>query len=110
MTIRILSVAVAGLLVAACETTPKQTVLDLDTTDSRWASRECVAARKAVAQYKDKGGVRTAAGVAGLAAGMPVAGAAAALALNAAQDDEREDLNNQVKAACISDPLNGKGG
>ena len=98
--------ACAGL--AACQTNPKETVLALDTTDPRWESAQCVAARKAVAGYKDREGVRTATAVAGLVAGVPVAGAIASATLNAAQDDEREDLNNKVRAACISDPLKGK--
>jgi hypothetical protein len=105
-----LALALAGLMLAGCQTNPKQTVLGLDTTDARWTSRKCVAARKAVAGYDDRDGVRAATGVAGLVAGVPLAGAAAALALNAAQDDEREDLNNKVRAACISDPLKGKRG
>lgn len=100
----------ACLMLAACQTNPKQTVLNLDTTDARWKSRQCMAARKAVANYEDKEGVRAAVGVAGLVVGAPLVGAATALALNAAQDDEREDLNNKVRAACISDPLRGKRG
>jgi len=98
----------ACLMLAACQTNPKQTVLNLDTTDPQWKSGRCVTARKAVAEYNDKEGVRTATAVAGLVAGVPVAGAVANLALNAAQDDEREDLNNKVLAACKSDPLRKK--
>lgn len=97
--------ALACLMLAACQTNPKQTVLNLDTTDPQWKSGRCVNARKAVAGYNDKEGVRTATAVAGLVAGVPVAGAVANLALNAAQDDEREDLNNTVLGACKSDPL-----
>ncbi|HEX6860520.1 MAG TPA: hypothetical protein VF138_10035 [Caulobacteraceae bacterium] len=93
------------LALAACRTNPKQLVLDLDTTDKAWASAECVAARKAVADYNDREGLRAATSVVGLVAGVPVAGALASAALNAAQQDEREDLNNKVRAACISDPL-----
>jgi hypothetical protein len=99
---------VACLVLAACQTNPKQTVLNLDTTDPQWQSARCVAARKAVADYKDREGVRAATAVAGLVAGVPVAGAVASGILNAAQDDEREDLNNKVLAACISDPLKKK--
>ena len=70
-------VVLACLLLAACQTNPKQTVLDLDTTDPKWRSAGCVAARKAVATYNDREGVRTATAVAGLVAGVPVAGALA---------------------------------
>jgi len=96
------------LALAACQTNPKQTVLNLDTTDPRWKSRACIDARKAVATYNDREGVRAATSVVGLVAGVPVAGAVASGLLSAAQDDEREDLNNKVLAACISDPLKGK--
>ena len=105
---RIAPLAVACLALAGCQTNPKQTVLSLDTTDSKWESAKCIAARKAVAGYNDREGVRTATAVVGLVAGVPVAGALANAALTAAQQDEREDLNNQVRAACISDPLKGK--
>jgi hypothetical protein len=98
----------ACLAMAGCQTNPKQTVLNLDTTDPQWQSAQCVAARQAVAGYKDREGVRAATAVAGLVAGVPVAGAVASGILNAAQDDEREDLNNKVLAACISDPLKKK--
>ena len=105
-----LAAPVLALMLAGCQTNPKQTVLNLDTTDRKWTSRKCVAARRAVAGYNDRAGVRAATGVVGLVAGVPLAGAAASLALNAAQDDEREDLNNKVRSACISDPLKGKRG
>lgn len=97
-------IGVAAIALAACQTTPKQTVLDLDTTDSKWLSAECVAARKAAHDYNDKPLVRAAAGVAGTVAAGPIAGAAASTALSAGQDDEREDLNNKIKAACVSKP------
>jgi len=100
----------SGLMLAGCQTNPKKTVLELDTTDPRWRSSACVAARKTAAEYNDRNGVRTATAVVGLVAGVPVAGALANLALNAAQDDEREDINNRVLAACKSDPLKVKAG
>lgn len=94
----------ALVLVAACQSTPKETVLNLDTTDPKWLSAECIAARKAAKDYNDKPLVRAAAGVAGTVAAGPVAGAAASTALSASQDDEREDLNNEITAACVSKP------
>ena len=97
------------LTLAACQTNPRQTVLTLDTTDPKWESAQCVTARKTVAGYNDREGVRTATALAGMVAGVPVAGALANAALTAAQQDEREDLNNEVRAACISDPLKTKG-
>lgn len=99
-----LSLAVAALLLGACQTAPKQTVLDLDTTDPRWLSAGCIAARKETRDYNDKPLVRAAAGVAGTVAAGPVAGAAASTALSASQDDEREDLNNKILRACVSKP------
>ena len=102
-------ILLACLALAACQSNPKQTVLNLDTTDPRWDSARCVAARKDAAAYDDREGVRAAAGVAGLVAGVPAAGAIANVTLNAAQDKARKKLNRKVRAACISDPLHGKG-
>jgi hypothetical protein len=102
-------IALACLALAACQSNPKQTVLNLDTTDPRWKSAECVAARKDTADYNDREGVRAATAVAGIVAGVPAAGAIANLTLNAAQDKSRKKLNRKVLAACISDPLHGKG-
>jgi hypothetical protein len=68
-----------------------------------------VAARKDTADYNDREGVRAATAVAGIVAGVPAAGAIANLTLNAAQDKSRKKLNRKVLAACISDPIHGKG-
>ena len=102
-------ILVSCLALAACQSNPKKTVLDLDTTDPRWDSAGCVAARKDAAAYDDREGVRAATAVAGLVAGVPAAGAIANVTLNAAQDKARKKLNRKVRAACISDPLHGKG-
>jgi hypothetical protein len=51
-----------GTVVAGCQTNPKQTVLNLDTTDRKWSSPRCVAARKAVHRYNDGERLRAAAG------------------------------------------------
>lgn len=99
---RLLPLGALALALPACQSSPKQTVLDLDTTDPLWTSAACVEARKKVHDYNDQGMVRSAAGVAGAAAAGPVVGAAANVALSATQDDEREDLNNAVKRACVS--------
>lgn len=101
------TVALAGLTLGACVASPKETVLNLDTTDKKWISRECVAARKAVAAYDDKTEAR---GWVGLLGNIiaPFAGTATSVAMDAAQDDEREDLNARVRKACISDPLGEK--
>lgn len=98
------TVGLAGLTLGACVASPKETVLNLDTTDKKWTSRECVAARKAVARYDDKDEERGWVGLLGNIV-APFAGTATSLALEAAQDDEREDLNARVRKACISDPL-----
>jgi hypothetical protein len=86
----------------ACATSPKETVLNLDTTDRRWSSRGCVAARKAVARYDDGGRPRLLVGFVGdLIA--PFAGTAVATAMSAAKDPEREKLNTRVRRACVSE-------
>ena len=102
--VRIVLPVGALVLLAACQSSPKQTVLNLDTTDPRWLSAECVAARKAARDYNDRPLVQAAAGVAGAVAAGPVAGAAASTAVSAGQDDEREDLNNKIRKACVSKP------
>lgn len=101
---RLLPLGALTLALSACQTSPKQTALDLDTTDPLWTSAACVQARKSVHKYNDQGLARTAAGVAGTMVAGPVAGAAANVALSATQDDEREDLNNTIKRACVSKP------
>ncbi|HSV02616.1 MAG TPA: hypothetical protein VLI41_05365 [Phenylobacterium sp.] len=98
---------IGGLLLTlgGCVSSPKQTVLSLDTTDPRWTSHRCVAARKEVARYNDHELARTAVGLGVGVAATPLAGAGATLALSAAQDPRRAELNRRVRAACISDPL-----
>jgi hypothetical protein len=56
--------ALTGLL-QGCLTSPKQTVLNLDTTDRKWTSKTCVEARQEAAQYKDHTAARLALGVGG---------------------------------------------
>lgn len=104
---RVLGLAAAAMLLAGCVSSPKETVLNLDTTDRKWTSGRCVAARKAVARYDDRQMTRGVVGVVGNLV-APFAGTATALALSAAQDDERARLNHRVRSACISDPLKGK--
>lgn len=105
MTRRVLAtVWVLGMLASGCVSSPKQTVLDLDTTDPRWVSQRCVAARKAVARYDDQTVARGVVGVVGNLV-APFAGTATSLAMSAARDDTRAKLNHQVRANCISDPL-----
>ncbi len=75
-------------------------MLDLDTTDRRWTSRDCVRARKAVADYDD--GQRTR-GIVGLANYVaPYAGTAAATFLSWRKDPQRAELNGIVQRACVT--------
>jgi len=106
MRVRALGLCAVGLLLSGCVSSPKETVLNLDTTDRKWTSKQCVAARKAVARYDDKAARR---GLVGLIGNFvaPYAGTATSLAMSAAQDDERKRLNGQVRRSCISDPLKG---
>jgi hypothetical protein len=91
-----------ALLLAACQTNPKQTVLNLDTTDPRWKSRGCVQARRAVFEYNDGERLRGLAGLANHA--TPYVGTAASTLLNWRKDPERARLNEKVRAACVSPP------
>ena len=82
-------------------------MLNLDTTDPRWVSPRCVAARKAVARYNDHPLAKGAVGVLGNLA-APFAGTATTLAWSASEDPKRAELNRRVRSACISDPLGEK--
>ena len=90
------------LLASACQTNPKQTVLNLDTTDRKWNSQRCVAARKAVYRYNDGERMRAAAGLANYV--TPYVGTAVSTLLNLGKDPQRERLNAIVKAECVSPP------
>jgi hypothetical protein len=90
------------LLLAACQTNPKMTVLNLDTTDPKWTSRACVQHRKAVADYNDGERVRGVLGFADYA--VPFVGTATSLLMSWRQDPHRAELNQRVQAACVSRP------
>ena len=94
--------ATLGLLVllSACQANPKQTVLNLDTTDPKWTSRACVQHRKAVADYNDGERVRGVLGFADYA--VPFAGTATSLLMSWRQDPHRAELNRRVQEACVS--------
>src|SRR5207249_3722178 len=84
-----------------CATTPKQTVLNLDTTDRKWASRRCVEARKEAARYNDHTRTKLALGVGGNLV-VPFAGTGAALAWSASQRKSMTRLDRKIVAACAS--------
>jgi hypothetical protein len=104
---RVWIVGAMAVTLSGCVTSPKQTVLNLDTTDKRWTTKRCVSARKAVARYDEQQVPRKVVSVVGNLA-VPFVGTAASLAWSASKDDERADLNHRVRASCISDPLAGK--
>lgn len=92
-------VALAGA--AGCATNPKQTVMHLDTTDPKWTSNQCVAARKAVYDFNDHHNLGTVVSVIGNIV-VPFAGTGASIALTGRQQREREALNNWVLRSCVS--------
>lgn len=104
----ILLIAVAALA-SGCATSPRQTVKSLDRKDPEYASRDCRQARQAVARYDDNKDGRAVIALAGNLI-VPFAGSAAALAMSRMKDDEREALNDRVRAGCISDPLKSRRG
>lgn len=104
---RVLGLAGVLLIVGGCAASPKETVLNLDTTDRKWTSRKCVAARKEVYRFDERPLTRRVVRTVGNVA-LPFAGTATSMAMSASQNDEREDLNHKVRAACISDPLKGR--
>ena len=86
---------------AGCVTSPKQTVLNLDTTDRKWSSRKCIQARKEAAQFNEHTRQRLAVGIGGNLL-VPFAGAGAATAWTISQNKARKRLNEKIDAACIS--------
>ena len=88
------------LLAAACQSNPKQTVLNLDTTDPKWVSRKCVAHRKAAADYNDGERLRGVVGLADYAA--PLAGTALSSLLSWGRDPQRAALNERIQRDCVS--------
>lgn len=97
------AMALAALLAGAgCATNPKTTVANLDSTDRRWNTHQCIAARKAIYEFNDHHNLHTAMGVAGNLV-IPFAGAAADLTMSGQQQKERERLNTWVLNACVSD-------
>jgi hypothetical protein len=102
-----LSLTGLALLLGGCVTSPKETVLNLDTTDHKWTSPRCVAARKEVARFDDQKRPRQVVSIVGNVL-APFVGTATSAAMGAGQSDDRKTLNHKVRAACISDPLKGK--
>ena len=88
------------LLAAACQSNPKVTVLNLDTTDRKWTSRACVQHRKAAADYNDGERARAVVGFADYA--VPFAGTATSLLMSWRKDPMRAELNQRVEKACIT--------
>ena len=91
--------AVLGLA-AACQSNPKVTVLNLDTTDPKWNTRRCIAHRKAAADYNDGERARAVVGLADFAA--PLVGTAASTLLSWRKDPQRLALNERIQRDCIS--------
>jgi hypothetical protein len=90
------------LLAAGCQTNPKVTVLNLDTTDPKWSTRRCIAHRKAVADYNDGERSRAVLGLADYA--VPFAGTAASSLLSWRKDPIRAELNARVQRDCVTPP------
>src|SRR5579875_227129 len=86
---------------SGCVTNPKKVVLNLDTTDPKWTSPECVAARRAVHKYHDGDTARAIVGFAGNYA-APYAGTGAALLMSKHQDKKRAEMDKWVKDACVT--------
>ena len=88
------------LLAAACQSNPKQVVLNLDTTDPKWVSRKCIAHRRAAADYNDGERTRAVVGLADYAA--PLVGTAASTLLSWRKDPQRAALNERIQRDCVS--------
>lgn len=104
---RLLVLAAAATVLGGCVTSPRETVLTLDSTDRKWNSKRCIAARKEAARFDEhKDGHAVIKIVGNLI--VPFAGTATSFAMNRLRDDERAELNEKVRRACISDPLGEK--
>ena len=88
------------VLASACQSNPKQTVLNLDTTDRKWSSRECVRHRKAAADYNDGERARAMLGLANFA--VPFVGTATSMLMSWQKDPQRAALNERIRQACVS--------
>ncbi len=100
--------ALALLVLAAlagCAQQPRDVVLQLDTDARRYRSQQCRDARTAALNYRDHGLARAAVGLVGNLI-VPVAGSAAALAMGAERNRERERLNERIGQSCLADPVN----
>ena len=98
--LRPLSLLAVLVLAAACQSNPKVTVLNLDTTDPKWQSRRCIAHRKAAADYNDGERTRAVVGLADFAA--PLVGTAASSLLSWRKDPQRAALNERIQRDCVS--------
>ena len=101
---RLLVLAGAAMVLGGCVSSPKETVLSLDSTDRKWTSNRCVAARKEAARWDERKDGHTVIKIVGNLI-VPFAGTATSFAMNRLRDDERAELNEKMRAACISDPL-----
>lgn len=103
----VIVLAGAAVVLSGCVTSPRETVLTLDSTDRKWNSKRCVAARKEAARFDEhKDGHAVIKIVGNLI--VPFAGTATSFAMNRLRDDERAELNEKMRAACTSDPLGDK--
>lgn len=100
---RVLLGVAAAAAVAGCAANPQQTTVQLSSIDPKFTSAECVSIRERARTYDDKVGERVAIG---LAAGLLLGpfGIPIAVAADASQNEEREALNREVEARCMSNP------
>lgn len=103
----VLVAAGAAFVLGGCVTSPRETVLALDSTDRKWTSKRCVAARKEAARFEEHKDGHTVIKIVGNLI-VPFAGSATSFAMNRLRDDERAELNAKMRAACTSDPLGAK--
>ena len=100
-------VLAAAAMLAACATSPRTALAELDRKDPAYRSGKCVAARKAAARFAEHKEGRAAIGVVGNLI-VPFAGTAASALIAGFQEDDKAALNHRLRSACVSDPLAGK--
>ena len=94
----------ATVAVSGCATAPSQTLAGLNRQDPEYRTRDCRQAREAAARFDEHKDGKIAIALAGNLV-APFAGTAAAAALGARQAQQKGQINDRLRAACISDPL-----
>jgi len=90
-----------GLALSACAATPQKTLSNLNMTDPKFSSPECVDIRGRSLAYDDKVGERATSGLL-LGLFLGPLGIPIAASVDAKQDDERYAFNREITLRCVT--------